>query len=301
MDIRKLEYFTEVVKNKSFTAAASTLFVSQPMLSKVIRQMEEELGTRLIDRSSRKFELTAEGAQFHARAVKLLDEYQSLLGLFEDRQRLMSGEVVIAIPAVILSLYFPKFLMEFRRKYPDIRINIFEEGSKGCLASVLAEHAHIGIVMLPVTAQGLEITHLTEDRTVLLTSRRHPLAGRKAVPLAELRQENFIIFNRRFVLNDMIMRACESEGFTPNVIYQSSLDAFIMNMVALDQGISILPRPLVETYRNKDIRYLEFTPVIPWKIAMIIKEDRYRSPAVQGMIDEVKEYFRPEKRPGAME
>lgn len=293
MDVRKLEYFVEVAKNKSFTAAAGSLRVSQPMLSKVIRQMEEALGFRLIDRGSRRFELTAEGAQFYAGAVRLLDEHAGLMNLFADRQRLMTGEVVLAVPAVILSLYFPKFLMEFRRKYPGIRINIYEEGSKGCLQSVLEEQAHIGVVMLPVHAGGLEITHLTADRTVLLASRRHALAARRSVHLGELRKENFIIFNRRFVLHDMILRACDSEGFTPNVIYQSSLDAFIVNMVALDQGVTILPRPLARTYRKSELRSIELTPVIPWKIAMILKAGRYRSPAAQGMVDEIKAFFAP--------
>jgi len=292
LDIRKISYFIEVVKNKSFTTAARSLFVSQPMLSKVIQQIEDELGTKLIDRTSRKFELTGEGAQFYGRAVKLMDEYQSLLNLFEDEKRLMAGEVSISIPAVILSLYFPKFLMEFRNKYPDIRINVFEEGSKECLQSVLSEDSHIGIVMLPVTAQGLEITHITEDYNELVLNRNHPLTNRDTVHIRELRHEDFIIFNRRFVLNEMIRHACDSEGYTPNVIFQSSLDSFIMSMVSLNVGIAILPRPLVDTYKsNEEIRAVKLEPVIPWKIAMIIKEDRYRSHAVQEMINAIKEYF----------
>ena len=291
LDIRKLGYFVEVVKSRSFTTAARNLYVSQPMLSKVIQQMEAELGTKLIDRSSRRFELTGDGVQFYDRAVRLLDEYRGLLHLFDDSQRLMCGEVTISIPAVILSLYFPKFLMEFRNQYPGIRINIFEEGSKAALQSVLTDNANIGIVMLPVTAQGLEISHLTEDRGALVVSRDHPLASRENVHLSELRQEAFIIFNRRFVLNEMILNACDSEGFTPNVIYQSSLDSFIISMVALNQGISILPRPLLSTYRLDEIRTIALDPVIPWRIAMIVKQDRYHSHAVREMTRAIKAYF----------
>ncbi len=291
LDIRKISYFIEVVKNRSFTAAARNLYVSQPMLSKVIQQMEAELGTKLIDRSSRKFELTGDGVQFHDRAVKLMDEYRGLMHLFDDTQRLMFGEVTLAVPAVILSLYFPKFLMGFRQQYPGIRINIFEEGSKACLQSVLSDNANIGVVMLPVTAQGLEIAHLTEDRSVLVTSRQHPLAFREQVHIRELRQDAFIIFNRRFVLNDMIRSACDSEGFTPNIIYQSSLDSFIINMVALNQGITILPRPLVNIYRLDELCSIELEPAIPWKIAMIVKQGRYHCHAVREMIRSIKTYF----------
>lgn len=292
LDIKKIYYFVEVAKIKSFTRASKNLFISQPMLSKAVSQIEEFLKVKLIDRSSKKFKLTSDGDIFYENAVKLIDNYHETLNIFSGDKLLRQGSVLISIPAVILSLYFPKFLMEFRAAYPRININIFEEGSKAVLESVRQENVDIGVLMLPVETTGLEVTEFIEDTCVIIMSKEHELSkGKAVISIEELKEEKFIIFNNRFVLHELIVKTCDSRGFSPNIIYQSSLDSFILNMVELNLGISILPLPLVKTYVNKNIVYKKIEPEIPWKLAMVVKRERYQSFAVREMLNRIKVYY----------
>ena len=290
MDIRTIGYFVEVVRAKSFSVAADKLFLSQSMLSKAVRQLETELNVKLIERTSKHFEITDEGQHFYKRCVELLDEFDDLKGTFGDRNQSVCGSVSIGVPSAILTLYFPEILTNFQQKYPDIRIDLFEEGSYSVVESVLSDIADLGIVMMPVRTQGLKTYPILTDRCVLVTSPDHPLAGEDTVRFGQLAQEKFIIFNPRFVLNDFIVRSCHSSGFSPHIIYQSTLESFVFRMVSHNQGISVLPRPLVLSTNDK-VSYSELEPPIPWQLALIVREKKYHSPAVQKMVEYILGYF----------
>lgn len=289
INIRKLTYFVEVSKHKNFTTASQNLFISQSLLSKVIKQMENELGVKLIDRTSKHFRLTDMGERFYVEAVNLLDHHSRLMNFINDDN--FQGEVSISIPATILNLYFPQLLVSLRAKYTGIRLNIFEEGSKAALESVLSGKSDLAVVMLPVNPSDIDVDKLLLDSCVVAVHSSHPLSSIGKAEISQLENENFIIFNNQFVLHDMVIHLCHNNGFVPNIVYQSSLDSFIIEMVRLNQGIAILPSPVIAANNHQNISVINLEPVIPWQVALIARKGKYQSYAVRTIKQSIKNHF----------
>lgn len=162
------------------------------MLSKSIRQLEEELGVELIKRNSKSFRVTEAGKLIYQQSTKILNDCKELEHLLDQSKGMISGTVSISIPAVVMSLYFVPILIELQNKYPALHIDLFEEGSHTVLKSVVHGTVDIGVVMLPVPTQDIEIHTIISDRCVLMVSRDHPLAAERSVDISRLKNEKFI-------------------------------------------------------------------------------------------------------------
>lgn len=290
IDLKKLSYFVEVVNCKNFTMAAERLYVSQPMLSKVVRHIEEEVGATLIERSRRSFQLTEEGELFYQKARNLLEQHKQLMRFLEE-DREVAGSVSISIPASIMNLYFPRLLVDIVGRYPGIKLNVFEEGSNAAMDNILSGKADLAVVMLPVAMADVKLTTLVQDRCVLVGHESNPLMQKSEVHVKQLEKENFIVFNNQFVLHDMLLHACKSSGFVPNITYQSSQDTFIIEMVELGQGIAVLPRPVIQARPHPDILVTELEPKIPWNVALAEPKNAYTRRAVRVVAQAICEYF----------
>jgi len=292
LDIQHLKYFAEVVANKNFTRAAEKLMVTQPMLTRVIKQMEEELGVKLIERTSKSFEMTDVGEMFYHQTVEFLERYHDLYRSVNDMKSMQKGEILLSTPGVLLDIYFSNLLKQFHDKYPNINISIVEEGSKLTAQTVLYDKADLGLVMLPVkSCHRLQKFVITRSVCQLLVSRNHPFAGRDEVHASELKQERIITFSETATLHDAFISYCEREGFEPNLAYKSLMPNFIVEMISHDLCIGVLPLPIINRYMNNDLVTVPLTPIFPWDIAVIHKKNRYQSFATEQMIRFIKDYF----------
>lgn len=293
MDMRKLTYFVEVVRAQSFSYAAKKLFVSQPMLSKAISQLESEFGVPLIKRSSKNFQITEAGKIVYQQSVKILNDFDELAHILDDSNNLLRGPVSISIPAEVVSLYFTPFFINIQNKYPEIYINLYEQGSYSVLDLVVRDDVDIGVVMLPVPTHDVDTYQIIDSQCVLAVSEDHPFASREQVDISELNQEKFLLFNRHFTLCELVLQACHSRQFSPNIIFQSARASIILGIVEQNQGITILPEPIVSS-NKRHVHKANIVPEIPWKLALIIKKDKYLSNAALKIIEEILIYFNSE-------
>ena len=188
MEIQQLRYFVEVVRHESFTRAAAQLFVTQPMLTRYIKQLEEELNVKLIERTSKSFHLTDAGRILYERSQRFLMEYEDIFQSMADVRSATVGRVRLSTPGVLLDAYFPKLLAQFRHRFPGIDVSVVEEGSKLTAAAVGGGQADLGLVMLPVEDPfRFETKVLVNDVCQLVVSRKHPFAQMPSVPLKELK------------------------------------------------------------------------------------------------------------------
>ena len=290
MDLRRVNYFVEVIKEKSFSRAAQKLFISQPMLSKAIQQMEDELGTQLILRSSKQFQITEAGRQVYQQCVKILNDCYELEHLLDDSYRLIRGTVSISIPLATAKAFFLPVFIHLQEKFPEIHIELFEEGAYAVADSLLRDIVDIGVVMLPIPTHGLDVYEIVDDKCVLVVSASHPLASREWVGIEELTSEKFILFNRSFILREIICQACYAKMFSPEIIFQCSHNEIILKLVEANQGITILPAPTCPD-NAPGLRKIPLIPEIPWKQALAVKKDKYFSPAALQVISEILSYF----------
>jgi DNA-binding transcriptional LysR family regulator len=183
---RKLRYFIAVADELHFSRAAARLFVAQQALSRQIRELEDEVGTPLFLRSTRKVELTAAGAAFLTGARAAVEALDEAVALAVRAGRSLTGTLRVGFcPAAALELTDP-ILSGFRDLFPDVVVELHEVPLTDPSAGVADGSSDIGIVRVPLTTDGIEIEKLFTEPLVVAVSLRHRLADRDAVEVAEL-------------------------------------------------------------------------------------------------------------------
>lgn len=288
MDIKHLLYFIEVANAKSFSRAAENLYITQPTISKMIKNLEVELGVALFDRSRKQLVLTDAGKIILEQA-KLIDlAFHNLEEELDHLLGLNKGHIRIGLPPIYDAHMFLKIVSNFHEKHPGITFQLVEEGSKKIEDSVENNLLDIGIIVLPTKNELFEHFAFMEEDLRLILHISHPLAERQTVELAELADEAFILFNKDFVLNDRIIHSCKSVGFNPTIIAESSQRSFIEDMVAWNLGIALLPESSCK-HLNKNIKSVKVVnPSISWKLGIIWSKNQYLSYAAKEWLHFIK-------------
>lgn len=281
MDIRHLQYFIEVARFQSFTKAAEHLFISQPTISKMIKNLEEDLGVELFERTKRKVVLTDAGRLILAQAKTIDKAFQNLQTQLDDLLGLQKGHIRIGLPPIMDADQFIKILGGFHDQYPHITFQLVEGGAKKIETNILSEDLDVGITVLPTQEERFDYFFLSNEELEVVLPPSHPLAERKEIQLKELAEENFILFNKDFVLNDKIRSSCQKAGFTPKVISESSQWDFIGKMIASNFGISMLPKSVASLLKEEVKRVHVTEPSIAWDLAIIWPKEQYISYATR--------------------
>ncbi|MCQ6279612.1 cidABC operon transcriptional activator CidR [Bacillus sp. EB600] len=289
MDIKHLQYFIEVANANSFSRAAENLFITQPTISKMIKNLEEELGVSLFDRSKKQLILTDAGRLILEQS-KLIDQaFHNLEAELDNLLGLKKGHIRIGLPPIFDAHMFLKILSNFHEKYPGITFQLVEDGSRKIEDDVENNLLDVGIIVLPTKNELFEHFFFMEEDLRLILHAAHPLAERQEVDLAELKNESFILFNKDFVLNDRIINSCKSVGFHPNIISEGSQRSFIEDMVAWKLGVALIPESICKNL-NKNIKFVKVVnPSIIWKLGIIWSKNQYLSFAAKEWLHFTKE------------
>lgn len=286
MTLKQLTYFLEIAKMKNFTKAAANLYISQSALSKTVKAMESELGVQLIDRTVNHFKLTPEGEIFYQKGLIAIKNINSELEDLYGSLGTEKGHITVGIPPVIGTAYFTSIIYKFRNMYPDVELKIIEAGANTIKKWVSEGEVDIGVVILPVSNDDFNVIPIVTAENVLLVNKNHPLAQYDEVSFKMLKDERFISLNSTFMLYDQIISLCRISGFEPNIVCESSQWDFITEMVVLDQGVSILPRPILKRYNSDKLKLISLKdPSFSWNIAIILKKDKYISRIIKSFIE----------------
>ncbi|MFG6120135.1 cidABC operon transcriptional activator CidR [Thalassobacillus sp. B23F22_16] len=277
MDIRHLKYFIEVSRFSSFTRAADHLFVTQPTISKMIKNLEEELGVELFDRSRKQLVLTDAGRVILDQAQTIDKAFDNLQTELDDLIGLQKGHIRIGLPPIMDADQFIRILGEFHQLYPNITFQLIENGTRKIEEDIINDNLDVGIAVLPTEEEEFHHFSFMKEELRVVVPPSHKLASRKQIKLEELSDESFILFNKDFALNERIRSACKEAGFLPQVVSESSQWDFIGKMITADLGISILPYS-VSKLLKEDVRIIKVVkPVIEWDLAIIWRKNHYLS------------------------
>lgn len=287
VDIRQIEYFTEVAKHLSFTKAASTLHVSQPSISKAIQNLEAELGVPLFYRSSKQLELTDAGKAVLANAQHVLAAFKNLRSELTDLMELKKGEIRIGIPPIVGVEFFSKLISLYKEKHPYIEIKLTEVGTKKIRQGVEEGELDIGLICnLCVPNDQLQTISILKDPLMLIVHKDHPLAELPTVDMSMLEREAFIIYRKDFTLYDRIIEECSKHGFYPTIACESSQKDLIVEMVAAKVGIALLPKTICEKLQNDKIVSIPFKQEnLFLELGLTWRKNKYLSFAVREFID----------------
>lgn len=281
VDIKQLQYFIEVAKENSFTRAADRLFITQPTISKMIKNLETELGVTLFDRSRKQLILTDVGKVIFEEA-KLVDQaFHNLELNIDNLTGLKTGHIRIGLPPIFNAEDFLKITGMFHEAYPGITFQFEESGSKKIEEDIGNNLLDVGVIVLPTQNELFNHYAFMEEDLMLILHPSHPLSDKEVVNLAQLQNESFILFNKDFVLNDRIIQSCNQVGFQPHIISESAHLLFIEDMVANKFGVSLLPQSIC-TKLGGNVRYIRVeNPAIRWSLAIIWGKNQYISYAAK--------------------
>lgn len=294
LDIRHLEYFSEVAEHLSFTKASQSLHVTQPSISKAIKNLEDELGVPLFYRSSKQLELTDAGKAVLINAKKVLEAFNNLTLELTDMMELKTGEIRIGIPPIVGAAFFSKLIGQFKETYPEVKITLTEVGTKKIKQGVENGSLDIGLICtFPTQNSPFEIIKALKDPLMLIVHHDHPLAKKEKVHFSDLEYEPFILYRKDFSLYDKIIEECGKHQFQPNIVCESSQKDFILGMVEGKLGVALLPSKICEDINSNEITILPFyQSEVNLELGMIWKKNKYLSYAVREFISVSQEFVK---------
>lgn len=292
MDIRHLEAVAEIAKRGSFTLAADALHIAQPTLSKTVIQLEEELGVLLFSREGKRPRLTEAGEAVLRYGRPILAQMDALHRELTDLAELRQGTLRLGMPPMAGSNFFPGVIGEYRRQYPGVAIRLSEADANRLDEDLRAGLLDVGVLLTPTDAAFYDSFIVIDDRMKVVLPAGHRLADRPSLSLAELAEEPFVLFRADFTLHGRITAACESAGFRPNIVAESSQWDFIGQMVGEGLGIALLPATICAQLRPERVRTLELaSPGLPWQLVMAWRREGYLPLAAKAWIALARELF----------
>jgi len=291
MEIRTLRAFVEVVRHGGFSAAAKIVFATQSTVSKAVKQLEDELGVPLYDRT--RMAPTAAGDIVLRRARAILAERDDLLRELDELRGLKRGELRLGIsPIGGGSLFAPLFAI-FRRTYPHIHIHLEEHGSKRLEELVTAGEVDLAASLLPV-GEGLDFQPVRTEPMVAILPPGHPAADHATVTLAEIGATPVVMFDAAFVVNRIIADAYRRRGKTLTVAARSGQMDFMVQLVAAGLGVAFLPRMMAAEHRHMaTTQALLDEPGTDWRLALVWRKNAYLSAAARAWLGMTAELYPP--------
>lgn len=286
LELRHFNYFLAVAEELHYRKAAEKLFISQPGLSRQIKQMEEILDTQLFVRSKRKVTLTRAGEYLKGE----IEFIQNHLELTKKQLKLIGdgnfGEIRIGFLGSAMQNVIPELLVGLKNGFPGIKTSLEELSNNSQVNAIAKDRLDVGFVRLARVPKGIRIRTVFEDTFSLVLPKGHPLHTKNFKGMGQLSNEDFILFPQDYspLYFDTVMSICENAGFTPKVSHKSVHAQTIFKLVENRLGVAIVPTSLQYGFQM-DVKFIELKK-IPQKavLAVIWKEDN-RNPALNPCIN----------------
>lgn len=241
MDLDQLRLFVDLVREQNFTKVAELNCVTQPAVSLSIQRLEEELGTKLLERTTRKVLVTEEGRLVFEHAREILNQAAEIKHVLQERQEKVLGTVRLASVHTVGLYELPASLKEFLRRFPEVTLHIEYRLSEQVYQSVAAGEADLGLVAYPEERTGLVCVPFLEDEMVVICSNDHPFADKKSLPLAALDGIPFVTFEPGIPTRRAIDALFHEHGIHPDVRMQCDNIEILKRMVEIGMGVSLVP------------------------------------------------------------
>ena len=290
MDLRQLEYFVAVAEEANFTRAAERVHISQSGVSAQIRQLERELGAKLIDRSTRRATLTNAGqaALEHARAaLASADAVQQSVG---EVTGLIRGQLTIGM--VIGCTILPLFdaLAAFHHEHPGVELVLLEDNSNRLIDDVRGGTIDVALIgSAATTPPGLPALTIVSERLVAVVPAGHPLTRRRRVTLKHIDAHPIVCMPPGTGLRAVFDQGCAAKNLTPTIALQASAADAIVDLVERGLGVGILSESMAARYRDRLTALVINDVTTPAILALIWNQTP--NPALQEMIRHCRTTF----------
>ncbi len=283
--LKQLNAFLTVSELSSFTRAAERLRTTQPALSLLVRELEASVGVRLLDRTTRRTELTEAGKEFRVAVMKIMEDLDHAARNMSDLGSRKRGRITIAAPPLIAATLLPQAIADFTQSYPAISIVVVDTRSDLILQKVRSVQVDCGIGTFPPDEEGVAGTDIIKDHLIVFFKSNPKLSARREITWRELEEHPIITLTRDSGLRALIEKGFESAGAILRPSFEVAEIATALGLVKSNLGVAVLPEYAQTFARFQDINTRPLvSPLISRNISLILPFGRSKSPAVDAFI-----------------
>ncbi|MBB1644925.1 LysR family transcriptional regulator [Sphingobacterium sp. UME9] len=253
MEIRHLIYFKTVAEELHFGRAAERLFMSQPPLSRQIKDLEDELGVILFFRTNKRVELTEAGKYFLEEVVEILQNIEHSKTITKQIHNNISGEFKLGYISSTPKKMLATVLKQIQQKFPYLRVSLFETSTQKQKLALENGKLDLGIMRAPIYSSELLTTPLFEDPMVIV--------GHSQVEFNAINffNESFISFNQKYAseYHRLVINTCNRMGFEPKIVHQSNSMSSILELVSQGLGLAVVPSSTIKQYPHLNLKIMK--------------------------------------------
>lgn len=263
MNIRDLEYLISLAEYKHFRRAADACNVSQPTLSGQIRKLEDELGTILLERTSRKVLFTQAGLALVDQAKAVLREVKVLKEMASNQGKEMSGPLHVGILPTLGPYLSPIIVPAMKEAFPELELYLYELQTSQLVDQLSAGQLDCGILAFVKESEPFIEVPLFNEEILLAASNKHEWASKKQLPIADLKDKELLFLDDGHCLRTQTLDYCLSVGAKESSHFKATNLETLRNMVAANVGISLIPK--LAAKETSGVNYISFCEPKPYR------------------------------------
>src|ERR1051326_6548071 len=265
MELRHLRYFVAVAEEENVSRAALKLHVSQPALSRQIRDLEDELGFLLLERTAKSVRLTEAGRAFVTEARAVLQRAEDAVKAARNIAHVGAGELHVGYAPSLTARILPQTLRAFQAESPNVRVRLHDFSTEEMIAGLREGKLQIALVVRLAAAMlsGLRFEELSSDSICLAVAPKHPLAGRRTVTLPEAATEPLITYSRKDYpeAHEHLAAMFATVNRKPRIAEEHDSVSSLIAAVEAGNGVAIVPESLACTAGPR-LKLLPFSPAL---------------------------------------
>ncbi|MCR3758790.1 LysR family transcriptional regulator [Clostridium felsineum] len=292
MNLKDLEYFKEIAKERSFTKVAERLGVSQPTVTYAIKRLEEDLGTKLItrDHSHKEIILTQAGKVMEIHTAKI---FQELKIARTEINRLDEDVVNLGLPPIIGNAFLHKLFPYFFEQGLMEHINLVNGGSNDLYAMLMKGEIELALLGAAhfISEENLVSELLTQNRFMIVVNEKHHLANKKNISISDLKEEKFVLLNQHYIHLNTFRKFSHHSFFEPEIIYKSNDLNILKGMIREGLGIGFLAEIAID--KSDGLIYIPFNDELQpsFNVFLVRRKNSLKSNQIKKIFKSIHNFF----------
>ncbi|AFT85464.1 LysR family transcriptional regulator [Paraburkholderia phenoliruptrix] len=287
--LRQLRVFIEVARLSSFSRAGEEVGLTQSAVSRCVRELEGEIGLKLIDRTTREVQLTDVGGNLVSSVSRLLGDLDDALREIREIGEQRRGRVVVAASPTVACRLMPRVLAACGERFPHVALGLRDDVQSDVLRKVRSGEVDFGVIIGPFAAEDLSSESLMTDSFCLVSRDDHPLARHREVGWAELEGERLVMLDYASGSRPIIDAVMHEHGVNATVVQELGHSATVFGLVEAGIGVSVLPWLALPLPAGAALAARALVPRAERTVELVRRRDRSLSPAAQAVWDLIRE------------
>lgn len=297
MTLVQLQYIVALDTHRHFVTAAEKCFVTQPTLTMQVKKLEEELGVKIFDRSRSPLHPTPIGEKILQKAREVLMQAGEIEEMVQSEDERISGKFKLGIIPTLAPYLLPRFIKNFTRRYPNTKLITREMQSSEIIAALQNNDLDLGLMVTPLSLEGIRETPLFYEPFHLYVSPEHKLFAKHEVDASDLDEDGLWLLNEGHCFRSQVLNICNSSINERSFVYESGSIETLKKLVEGHEGYTLVPHLGINPKGDQLKYYRDFKSPIPTReVSIVSNSHALVGGIIQAIKKEILESLPPEIR-----